>query len=32
VSNPDSQLLGATEFALRDRALKIGAEVLQTAM
>lgn len=32
VSKPDSQLLGATEFALRDRALQIGAEVLQTAL
>src|SRR6266567_3635613 len=32
VSKPDSELLGATEFSLRDRCHTIGAEVLETAL
>jgi hypothetical protein len=31
-SKPDSQLLGATEFQLRDRSLQIAALALQTAL
>lgn len=31
-SKPDGQLLGATEFTLRDYTLKIGAKALQTAL
>jgi hypothetical protein len=31
-SKPDAQLLGATEFALRDRVLRLGAEVVQAAL
>jgi hypothetical protein len=31
-SKPDAQLLGATEFAVRERVLQLGAEVLQTAL
>src|SRR5947209_228083 len=31
-SKPDAQLLGATEFAIRDRVLRLGAEVLQAAL
>jgi len=32
VSRPDSELLGATEFALRDRCHQIGARILETAL
>ena len=32
VSKPDHQLLGATEFAIRDRVHAIAAEVIQTAV
>ena len=28
----DARLLGATEFAVRDRVLRLGAEVLQAAL
>jgi hypothetical protein len=31
-SKPDGQLLGATEFELRDRALEIAAMALETAL
>jgi hypothetical protein len=31
-SKPDAQLLGATEFAVRERVLRLGADVLQTAL
>jgi hypothetical protein len=31
-SKPDSGLLGATEFAVRERVLHLGAEVLQAAL
>lgn len=31
-SKEDSQLLGATEFDLRDRVHRLGAQVLQTAL
>jgi hypothetical protein len=31
-SKPDAQLLGATEFAVRDRVLRLGAHVLQAAL
>lgn len=31
-SKTDPQLLGATEFQLRDQLLHLGAEVLQTAL
>src|SRR5437868_10025245 len=31
-SKPDAHLLGATEFAIRDRILRLGAEVLQAAL
>lgn len=31
-SKADAQLLGATEFAIRDRILRLGAEVLQAAL
>ena len=31
-SKPDGQLLGATEFTLRDLALKAGAKALQAAL
>jgi hypothetical protein len=31
-SKPDAGLLGATEFAVRDRVLRLGAEVLQAAL
>ena len=31
-SKPDSQLLGATEFQLRDRALAMAALALETAL
>lgn len=32
VSKPDSQLLGATEFELRDRVHQLAAHALQTAL
>lgn len=32
VSKPDSELLGASEFAIRDRVMAIGAKVLETAL
>jgi hypothetical protein len=32
VSQPDSQLLGATEFELRDRVHQLAAHALQTAL
>ena len=32
VSKPDAELLGATEFEVRDRVHKIGARVLETAL
>lgn len=32
VSKPDSELLGATEFEVRDRVHTIGARVLETAL
>jgi hypothetical protein len=31
-SKPDSQLLGQTEFEVRDRVHQIGAKALQTAL
>jgi hypothetical protein len=31
-SKPDSQLLGQTEFEVRDRVHKIGAKAIQTAL
>ncbi len=31
-SKPDAQLLGATEFEVRDRVHRLGAEVLQAAL
>ena len=31
-SKPDSQLLGATEFAVRDLVHEIGAKAIQTAL
>jgi len=31
-SKPDGQLLGATEFTVRDLVLKVGAKALQTAL
>lgn len=31
-SKPDRQLLGQTEFAVRDRVHKIGAKALETAL
>jgi hypothetical protein len=31
-SKPDAQLLGATEFAVRERVLRLGAEVVHTAL
>lgn len=31
-SKPDSELLGATEFTIRDRCHKIGADVIETAL
>ena len=31
-SQPDAHLLGATEFAVRERVLRLGADVLQTAL
>ena len=31
-SKPDHQLLGKTEFEVRDRAHKIGAKALETAL
>jgi hypothetical protein len=31
-SKPDRQLLGPTEFEVRDRAHKIGAEAIETAL
>ncbi len=31
-SKPDRQLLGQTEFEIRDRVHKIGAKALQTAL
>ena len=31
-SKPDTQLLGATEFVIRDRVLRLGAEVVQAAL
>jgi hypothetical protein len=31
-SKPDSQILGATEFQVRDRVHKIGARALETAL
>lgn len=32
MSKPDSQLLGQTEFDIRDRVHKIGAQVIETAL
>ena len=32
VSKPDHQLLGQTEFEIRDRVHRIGAEVIETAL
>ena len=32
VSKPDAELLGQTEFDIRDRVHKIGAQVLETAL
>jgi hypothetical protein len=32
VSKPDAQLLGQTEFDIRDRVHKIGAQVIETAL
>jgi hypothetical protein len=32
VSKPDSQLLGATEFEIRDHAHRLAAHALQTAL
>jgi hypothetical protein len=32
VSKPDHQLLGQTEFEIRDRVHKIGAHAIQTAL
>jgi hypothetical protein len=32
VAKPDSQLLGATEFDIRDRAHQLAAPALQTAL
>ena len=32
VSKPEEQLLGATEFQLRDRAHKLAAHALETAL
>jgi hypothetical protein len=32
VSKPDSQLFGATEFQVRDRALQIAAQAFQTGL
>lgn len=32
VSKPDHQLLGPTEFEVRDRVHKIGAHALETAL
>jgi hypothetical protein len=32
VSKPDAQLLGATEFEIRDRVHQIGARVIETAL
>lgn len=31
-SQPDHHLLGPTEFAVRDRVLKIGAKAIETAL
>jgi hypothetical protein len=31
-SKPDAELLGQTEFDIRDRVHKIGAQVLETAL
>ena len=32
VSKPDSQLLGQTEFEVRDRAHAVAAQVIETAL
>jgi hypothetical protein len=32
VSKPDAQLLGATEFEIRDRAHKLAAHAIETAL
>jgi len=32
VSKPDAQLLGATEFEIRDRAHRLAAHALETAL
>jgi hypothetical protein len=32
MSKPDSQLLGQTEFDIRERVHKIGAQVIETAL
>lgn len=32
MSKPDAQLLGQTEFDIRDRVHKIGAQVIETAL
>lgn len=32
ISKPDHQLLGQTEFEIRDRVHKIGAHALETAL
>jgi len=31
-SKPDAQLLGATEFEIRDRVHKLGAHAIETAL
>ena len=32
VSKPDAELLGATEFEIRDRVHKLGAHAIETAL
>lgn len=32
VSKPDRELLGATEFQIRDRVHKLGAHLIETAL
>ena len=32
VSKPDEELLGATEFEIRDRVHKLGAHAIETAL
>jgi hypothetical protein len=31
-SKPDDQLLGATEFQIRDRCHQLGAQIMETAL